>query len=180
MWSNALPGALPKHTPTNQVLIRMVKEYRADMPELLKDGIESTRSFFLKDIAPTVVSMMNGLQDGHDILKQAMLEEPQTTEYFNAMNGMLKLALHTKMSTFIAKHTKLNAEERAIFLNEVFAPKASHSITDIIKDLANKGKANTPVGDSAPQYTSRKDKRRDNLNLLKQSDIRQLRDVKKK
>lgn len=151
MWSNARPQPSKDGNgiaPTNSVLVAISKDYKEKMPAIIGPGIENTRTFFLSDIAPSVMSMTNGLQDGFDVLKQVMGEEPQASQYFNAMNSMLGIALKTKMAVFIAQHCNLSKEEREIFLREVFETKKDpETVTaKVIKDLADSGSKDTPVG----------------------------------
>lgn len=151
MWSNQRPARKKDDTgliPTNSVLIEIAKDYKEKMPTIIGPGIENTRSFFLSDIAPSVMAMTNGLQDGFDVLKQVMGEEPQAAQYFNAMNAMLGIALKTKMANFIANHCGLTPEEKEIFIREVFdKPDKPEALTaKIIRDLAASGSKDTPLG----------------------------------
>lgn len=151
MWSDQRPANkkdVTSVTPTNSVLIAMAKDYKEKMPAIIGPGIENTRTFFLADIAPSVMAMTNGLQDGFDVLKQVMDEEPQASQYFNAMNTMLGIALKTKMANFIAKHCNLSAYEKEIFIREVFdkPDKADVVTAKVIRDLANSGTKDTPLG----------------------------------
>lgn len=161
MWSNkslatktGTSAAAAEGTPTNAVLVSMAKDYKDKLPALLGPGIDNTRTFFLADIAPAVMAMTNGLQDGLDVLRQAMEEEPQASKYFNAMNNMLDVALRTKMANFVANHCNLSLEERTIFLKEVFTAPQETSTAKIIKELAISGSQDTPLG-SAPKVDRR-------------------------
>lgn len=160
MWSNQRPPSKKDDTgltPSNAVLVEMAKDYKEKMPTIIGPGIENTRNFFLTDIAPSVMAMTNGLQDGFDVLKQVMGEEPQASQYFNAMNTMLGVALKTKMANFIAGHCNLSPEEKEIFIREVFdKPDKAETVTaKVIRDLAERGQSDTPLGVKPPDRRAR-------------------------
>ena len=154
----------PEQTPTNAALVAMSNSYRGTIPLLVGPGIDKTRTFFLSEIAPLVISMTNGMQDGMDVLRQVMQEEPQASEYFNAMNQMLSVALKTKMASFVANHCSLSRAEHETFMQEIFnKPKEPQSVADAIRSLADSGKSETPAGNIGGPKPSRRALRRANI-----------------
>jgi hypothetical protein len=134
----------------NQGLVDLGKAYQAQTPAVLAPGINAARDFLINVIAPKLLALDNGLQDGVEVLRLAMEEEPQAGKYFHTLHSMLDQALKIKMASFIAQQCELTAEERTLFLELTLRrdsdKKAQSNIADLIKELG--GDAKTPMGNN--------------------------------
>ena len=144
---------LAASTPSNQLLLTRTTSYAAGAANALRPGIDGSREFLLNDLVPPLLAMQNGLQDGFDVLRLMMGEEPTSAgSIYNPMQQLLALALKTKMTTFIAKHANLSPAETKVFLELALLGDAHGSgetdrkylaVNELIKSLANSGQSNT-------------------------------------
>lgn len=136
--------------PMNQALVDLGKLYQADSPRVLSPKINAARDFLINVIAPKVLALENGLQDGVEVLRLALEEEPQAGKYFNTLRVMMEQALRVKMANFMAQHCDLDAEEKKIFMNLTLvneaAEKKQPTLADLIKELGSDPK--TPMGNN--------------------------------
>lgn len=142
-------------SPSNQLLLTRTTTYAASAADSLRPGIDGSREFLLNDLVPPLLAMQNGLQDGFDVLRLMMGEEPTSAgAIYNPMQQLLALALKTKMTTFIAKHANLSPAETKVFLELALLGDSNGAaetdrkylaVNELIKSLANSGKSNTPV-----------------------------------
>ena len=132
----------------NQALVDLSKTYQAGTPLVLAPGINAARDFLINVIAPKLLALDNGLQDGVEVLRLAMEEEPQAGKYFHTLHAMLDQALKIKMASFIAQQCELTAEERTLFLELTLRKDQDKkpNIADLIKELG--GDAKTPMGNN--------------------------------
>lgn len=136
--------------PMNQALVDLGKFYQSDSPRVLAPKINAARDFLINVIAPKVLALENGLQDGVEVLRLALEEEPQAGKYFNTLRTMMEQALRVKMANFMSQHCELNAEEKLIFMDLALTrdtqDKKQLTLADLIKELGSDPK--TPMGNN--------------------------------
>jgi hypothetical protein len=131
--------ARPETEPVNLPLLELVKTYKANLPLVLKPKVEKAREFFLNEIVPTVLAVSNGMQDGVDVARGALEDEPDASAYVNAMNQMVSTALRVKMANFTRQVCNLNQQESEVFLDLIFRPPKDDvgKASEIIRRLAD-------------------------------------------
>ena len=164
MHSSRIMPPAPRQPAMNQVLVDLGKAYQVKSPDLLGPGINAARDFFINVIAPKITALDNGLQDGVEVLRLAMGEEPQAGKYFHALKSMMEQALQVRMASFISQQCELSDKECELFLSLVLGPRESNTpdkqllaIGDLIKSLGNDAKA--PGGHIEPVVNTRKQRR---------------------
>ena len=144
------PPARPRQPPMNQALVDLGKAYQLKSPELLGPGINEARDFFINVIAPKITALDNGLQDGVEVLRLAMGEEPQAGKYFHTLKAMMDQALQVRMSSFIAKQCELSDKEHELFISLALGNREKEkTIADLIRELGSDSK--TPLGNTEDQ-----------------------------
>lgn len=155
--------------PVNQALVDLSKQYQKDTPNVLAPRINAARDFLINVIAPSLLALDNGLQDGVEVLRLAMEEEPQAGKYFNMLHTMMEQALRVKMANFISEQCGLNEQERFMFLELSLRKEADRkppqqTIVDLIKELG--GDAKTPLGNSEKPAPNPRLQRRQKMAML--------------
>mgnify|MGYP003402571023 CR=1 FL=1 len=142
-----LPEVPSKVPATNQVLVDLGKEYLKNAPMLLGPDINNARDFLINVIAPQLTALENGLQDGIEVLRVAMDEEPHAGKYINSLRTMMDHALQVKMANFIAKQCNLDSSEYELFMDlalsrhkETDTNRQLLAVNDLIKSLGGEHK----------------------------------------
>lgn len=137
----------PAKPATNQVLVDMGKAYLENVPALLGPSINNARDFLINVIAPQLTALENGLQDGIEVLRVAMDEEPHAGKYINSLRTMMDHALQVKMANFIAKQCSLDTNEYELFMDlalsrhkETGTNRQLLAVNDLIKSLGGESK----------------------------------------
>lgn len=137
--------------PTNSHLIDLSRNYKTTLPSKLRTRIEATREFLTEDIALAQLSILNGFQDGSDILRLAMEDEPSVGSYFSQLKNLTDLAIKVKMAGFVISNMGLSHEEKKVFLSLAFKETPVDESTVLLRTLekiAKDGKNNSPVGEN--------------------------------
>lgn len=137
----------PKAQATNQVLVDLGKSYLDNAAVLLGPNINNARDFLINVIAPQLTALENGLQDGIEVLRVAMDEEPHAGKYVNTLRTMMDHALQVKMANFIARQCSLDPNEYEIFMDlalsrnrETNTNRQLLAVNDLIKSLGGENK----------------------------------------
>ena len=108
--------------PVNQVTLDRAAKYRdKELPKLLRDPINATRDFFLREVAPLALSVSNGLLEATDVLKETFQEDPAVGPYIKRMEDLAYQAVEIKMISFITTLFKLTPDETSRFMVSVYS-----------------------------------------------------------
>jgi len=96
---------------SNAHILKRIQTYRDELPTLMEDKVVLVREFFLTEIVPLVIAAQTGFEDGHEILKEATGDEPESRVYAKALNEFLFEACLAKLFVFVGKYADLSSEE---------------------------------------------------------------------
>ena len=101
---------------SNAHIIERISKYKVELPKLLEPKIVEVREFFLTEIVPLVIALQAGYEDGHEVLKSSIGEEPDTRVYAKALSEFLLEACVAKMFSFIGRYSDLTTDELQCYL----------------------------------------------------------------
>lgn len=107
--------AMSSLIPVNAENLRISKEYRKQLPSLMKGKLELMQNFMLHEIAPTLLAVANGLQDSKEILEATFEEATDTNGVFARIEDAVSRALDVKIMNFVIGVTGLEPKEVAEF-----------------------------------------------------------------
>lgn len=133
-WENGHPTTnRPK--PLNQEIIELSNVYKEELPNLLKEKIDEARNFFLHSLVPLIVSLDNGIQDGIEILKNAVEEEPDASEVTAMLSQSVKDAMFVKINSYVGKHLMLSEAEQAAYAYLNYTNRSSSDLKELVSIL---------------------------------------------
>lgn len=102
--------------PINKAFLERLKKLEVELPGNLKDRIENSQEFFLNEIAPVSMGMLEGMRGAISLLEGVGL--PVATQELSRMVvEHLTAAMSIKVMNKVSKEIGLTDEENALFVN---------------------------------------------------------------
>ena len=133
-----LAGVSP--LPGNKEIQSLGLKYKRDSEEAFIEKIRTVRQFFLKEIAPELICLGNGLSDARDVLRVAFDEDPDVNVLFNKMHQAAAQAAVLKIVRFISTYMSLTTSDAEVLLSSIVKPQEpqgkSNELQEILKALS--------------------------------------------